>query len=589
MSFDGMVTGAIAHELNMKLTGGKIEKIYQPESTGVILFIHANRQHQMLYISAGSSHAGLHLVTKKDTNPQNPSGFCMLMRKHIQGGRISSIQQKDSERIVEISVETVNELGFSVSKKIIVEIMGKHSNLVIIDAISNKILDSIKRISIDVNRYRQLLPGLQYVYPPTQGKASYYSITCEEIAKLIAGNDKSKESNETGEAQEVDLETAPLSKLLMDHIQGISPMISSEILNGGTDAFSIFQSLNKLTQSIRAGSFSPCVYIDKNHTPIDFHICSLSPLESVYEKLSFETINEATEYYYANKSSSNAIRQKSSDLERALKSNIDKLTLKKKRLFQDIEKAENAEIYRLHGELLTSNLHLIKPGDTTVTLLNYYDNTPLEVQLNVRLSPSQNAQAFYKKYSKSKTAIKEKNIQLADASQDIAYLDSVLSYIESATSSEEIEELRLELIEGGYMRKRKNTYKPSKSKPMPHHYTTSEGFRVFVGKNNKENDILTFKTASSKDLWLHTKDIPGSHTILFADGKKFTDESIAEAASMAAFHSKAQLSENVPVDYTQVRHVKKPSGAKPGMVIFTNNKTLYVNPKIPQSIVQSLK
>ncbi|MEG1930077.1 MAG: NFACT RNA binding domain-containing protein [Anaerovorax sp.] len=569
MSFDGMVTGAIAHELNRKLTGGKIEKIYQPESTGVILLIHANRQHYMLYLSAGSSHARMHLITEKDTNPQNPSGFCMLMRKHIQGGRISSILQKDSERIVEISVETVNELGFSISKKMVVEIMGKHSNIVIVDAISNKILDSIKRISMDVNRYRQLLPGLQYVYPPTQEKQSYYDLTCEEIENFLI---HSKESEEI----------VPVSKVLLDHIQGISPLISVEISEHGSHASSIFQTLEKLVKSIEEEDFSPCVYIDPSKIPVDFHIFPISALEKTYEKLSFETANEAAEYYYLNKKSSNIIRQKSSDLERALKSNLDKLILKRKRLFQDIEKAENSEIYRLHGELLTANLHLIKPGDSSVTVLNYYDNTPLEIQLNVRLSPSQNAQSFYKRYGKSKTAIKEKNIQLEETSKDIAYLESVLSYIESATSSEEIEELRLELIEGGYMKRRKNTYKPSKSKPMPHHYTTDDGFRVFVGKNNKENDVLTFKTAAGKDLWLHTKDIPGSHTILFSDGKPFTEESIFQAASMAAFHSKGRSSENVPVDYTQVRYVKKPSGAKPGMVIFTNNKTIYVNPKVPQ-------
>ncbi|MEL7656439.1 MAG: NFACT RNA binding domain-containing protein, partial [Bacillota bacterium] len=516
MSFDGMVTGAVVHQLNHTLIGGKIEKIYQPEADEIILNVHSGRENYKLYISSNSSHARMHLITDTTSNPLNPMGFCMLLRKHLQGGRITAIQQKDSERIVEISVDTINELGFSVNKKLIIEIMGKHSNIIVVDISSNKIIDSIKRISIDVNRYRQLLPGQQYVYPPSQDKISYYGITEEQIKKFVenAGDNT--------------------AKALMSHIQGISPMIADEIVyqSGRMDS-SLYRVLLNFVDRISSNEPSPRVYLQEDGAPYDFHLFALSAMEGYYKEVVFQDISEAISYYYSNKSSSNRIRQKTSDLDRAIGNSLDKLYLKKQRLSEDLLKAENSDIYRLYGELLTANLHQIKQGTSQAEVLNYYNNENLSIPLDPRFSPIQNAQRYYKKYSKAKTAITEKNIQLAEANSDITYLESVLSYIEKANSIEEIEELRQELVEGVYLRKRKNNFKPSKSKPTPYQYTTSDGFRVLVGRNNKENDILTFKTASAKDLWFHTKDLPGSHVILFTEGKGATETAIFEAAAMA--------------------------------------------------------
>lgn len=563
MSFDGMVTGAVAHQLSSLLTGGKIEKIYQPEADEIILNIHSGRDNHKLYISSNSSHARIHLIKETTSNPMNPMGFCMLLRKHLQGGRITAIQQMDSERIVEISVDTINEMGFSVNKKLIVEIMGKHSNIIVVDIASNRIIDSIKRISIDVNRYRQLLPGQQYVYPPSQDKVPYYGLTELQIEKFVedAGDNT--------------------AKALMSHIQGISPMIADEIVyRSGRQDTSIYKIISDLVDEISSDSPSPRVYLQEDGTPFDFHIVPISALSDYYREVSFQDVSEAISYYYSNKSSSNRVRQKSSDLDRAIGNSLDKLYLKKQRLSEDLLKAENSDGLRLFGELLTANLHQIKPGLSKVEVLNYYDNEMISIPLDPRFSATQNAQRYYKRYGKAKTAITEKNIQLHETNSDIAYLESVLSYAEKAVTVEEIEELRLELIEGGYLKRRKNNFKPSKSKPAPYQYTTSDGFRVLVGRNNKENDILTFKTASGKDYWFHTKDIPGSHVILFTEGKGLTETAIFEAAGLAAYHSKGRESENVPVDYTQVRHVKKPNGAKPGMVIFVDNKTVYVNPKL---------
>lgn len=557
-----MVTGAVAHQLNSVLAGGKIEKIYQPEADEIIMNIHAGRDNHKLYISSNSSHARIHLITETTSNPLNPMGFCMLLRKHLQGGRITAVMQKDSERIVEILVDTINELGFSVNKKLIVEIMGKHSNIIVVDIASGKIIDSIKRISIDVNRYRQLLPGQPYVYPPSQGKVPYYGITEVQVEAFI--------ENAGGNA----------AKALMSNIQGISPLIAEEIVyQAGRREKSLYNVLRSFTDRIGSEKPEPRVYLQEDGTPFDFHLFPLGTISGYYTEKKFTDISEALSYYYSNKSSSNRIRQKSSDLDRAVANSLDKLYLKKQRLSEDLLKAENSDIYRLYGELLTANMHQIKQGASQAEVLDYYTNETVSIPLDPRFSPIQNAQRYYKKYSKAKTAVTEKNIQLEEANSDIAYLESVLSYIEKASSVEEIEELRLELAEGGYLRRRKNSFKPNRSKPAPFQYTTSDGFRVLVGRNNKENDILTFKTASGKDIWFHTKDIPGSHVILFTEGKSISETAIFEAAAVAAYHSKGRESENVPVDYTQVRHVKKPNGAKPGMVIFTDNKTVYVNPR----------
>lgn len=563
MGFDGFVTNAVANQLSKQLTGGKIEKIYQPEAEEIILNIHSNREHHTLYISAASNSPRIHLTNIKYSNPQNPMGFCMLLRKHLQGGRISSICQKDFERIIEISVDTINEMGFSVNKKLIVEIMGKHSNIILIDISTNKIIDSVKRISIDVNRYRQLLPGQIYIYPPNQEKECFSNLSHEDIASVLMNGGSNP------------------AKSLVDKIQGISPSLAEAILFENLDSTSVYNGFRGLLEKLENDDITPKVYIDKENKPMDFHVIPLRHISTEFQEISFEKISEAVDYFYLHKASSNRIKQKSTDLDKAISNSLDKLYLKKQRLSEDLLNAEKAEIYRLNGELITANLHNIRQGETKTTVLNYYDNNEITINLDSRLSPSQNAQMYYKKYNKSKTAIIEKNIQLDEANKDILYLESVLSYIENATTVDEIEELRLELIEGGYMRRRKNNYKPSKKKAEPMKFSTTSGLKILVGKNNKENDALTFKTAGSKDFWFHTKDIPGSHVILFANGNPVSKEDIFEAASIAAFYSKGKNSENVPVDYTKVKNVKKPSGAKPGMVIFVDNKTVYVNPKLP--------
>ncbi len=554
MAFDGIMTCAMARELHQRIYLGKIEKVYQPENDELVFHIHTKKGNVKLYASVNSSHARVHLIDENLPNPPAPLSFCMLMRKHLQGGRIVDVSQKDCERIIEISLETLNELGFTVSKKIIFEIMGKHSNIILVDMATGKVIDSIKRVSIDVNRARQVLPGIQYTYPPAQDKISFKEIQPEQINGIEGGN-----------------------KQILARVGGISPAIAREM--EGLEDRHLF--LQNLVQNIDTGEILPRIYMDEKGMPQEFHITNLTEYEGAAKRKDFETISQCLTYYYQHKESSNRIKQKSNDLVRAVSGTLDKLYLKKQRLAEDLLKAENAEDLRLYGELLTANIHLVKAGEKSVEVLNYYDNSTVKIPLDTRYSPVKNAQIYFKRYGKSKTAVKEKQVQMEETDQDIQYLESVLTYLRNTESIEEIEALRQELVETGYVRKRKTSFKEKKYKAKPYKYMTSEGFEVLVGRNNKENDILTQKTAAKTDYWFHTKDIPGSHVILKTEGRQITEAAIFETAAIAAYHSKGRESENVPVDYMPVRHVKKPAGAKPGMVIFTNNRTVWVNPKLP--------
>jgi len=554
VAFDGIITCAMASELRDRLLLGKIEKVYQPENDELVFHIHTKKGNVKLYASVNSSHARVHLIDENLQNPPAPLAFCMLMRKHLQGGRIVSIEQKDYERIIEISLETLNELGFTVSKKIIFEIMGKHSNVILVDMTTGRVIDSIKRVSIDVNRARQILPGIEYSYPPAQDKVSFKEISAAELDDIEGG-----------------------SKPILARVGGISPSIARELeISENRHGF-----LKNIMEQIAAGSFRPRVYMDDKNTPQEFHIADLTEYEGAAERKDFDTLSQCLSFYFQNKDSSNRAKQKSGDLIRSVSAVLDKLYLKKQRLAEDLLKAENSEDLRLYGELLTASMHLIKPGDKSVEVFNYYDNSTVTIPLDERFSPAKNAQSYFKRYGKSKTAVREKQVQMEDTDQDIQYLESVLTYLQNTDSVEEIEALREELVETGYVRKRKVTFKEKKYKPKPHRYQTSDGFTVLVGRNNKENDYLTLKTAARTDYWFHTKDIPGSHLIVQTEGREITETAIFEAAAIAAYHSKGRNSENVPVDYMPVRVVKKPAGAKPGMVIFTGNRTVWVNPALP--------
>lgn len=564
MSFDGIATYAAVKELKTKLQLGKIEKIYQPQPEQLLLIIHTKQGKQKLFMSAGGNHSAVYLINETPENPAIPPVFCMVLRKHLNAARITDIQQYQNDRIIEIFMETVNELGFSVNKKLIIELMGKHSNILLTDVTTGKIIDSIKHVSIDVNRARQVLPGKSYEYPPAQDKVPFCMITESDMERLISD------------------EPQPERRVLSG-IQGVSPALA-ETIACSRDPIICFDKLREIISSIDNGNTTPVVYIDSDSKPVDFHITPLVPFEKTYVRLNFNTFSEAAHYFFSHRETSNTVKQKSNDLLKIIRTHLSKLRLKTQRLREDLHKAENSDKYRLYGELLMANLNIPNTGDTSVNVVNYYDGSTVRIPLDPKYPPAKNAQNFYKKYGKSKTAVKEKKIQLDEVSRQIEYLESVSSYLERVKTIEETDLLKQELIDSGFIRYKKTKRgQIKKNKPKPYSYTLSSGKTVLVGRNNKENDWLTLKKAASSDLWFHTKDIPGSHTILILNGENPTKEDLFEAASIAAFHSKGSDSENVPVDYTKIRYVKKPSGSNPGMVIFTNNKTLYVNPQLPAS------
>ena len=569
MAYDGIITYAITKELADRITLGKIEKIYQPGTEELLVHIHTRSGNVRLFISCNSQSARVCLTTGSYVNPEQPPTFCMLLRKHLQGGRITEIRQKDSERIIEMDIEAQNELGFSVSRRLIVEIMAKHSNIVLIDIESGKIIDSIKRISIDVNRYRQLLPGIIYQYPPEQDKIPFKRVTA-------------------------DMELPHDDRALMARIGGISPAIAREMLADVSEQHNVQMKssvpavrLLEIIEQIDNGSGAPRVYSDDGK-PREFHVTDLSEYEDL-QRTDFASLSECVEFFFSNREASNLVRQKAMPLQKSVQAALSKALLKKKKLSEDLLNAENSDKYRLYGELLTANIHAARPGARKVTVTNYYDGSLIDIPLDEKLGASANAQRYFKKYSKARTAIHEKQAQLEENDRDIEYLESVLQNLEAADNVPLLESIRDELESTGYVRRRAKAWqrKRKASRPEPYRYTLSDGTPVLVGRNNIENDYLTMKLAAKTDVWMHTKDIPGSHVILrLGEGRSLNDlsaEIIYEAASLAAYHSKASGSTNVPVDYVPVRYVKKPNGAKPGMVIFTHNRTVYVDPKLPES------
>lgn len=590
MPFDGSVINSIIQELDQKIVNGKIDKIYQPEKDEIILGIRGYRENLKLLLSASANYPRLHLTKENKSNPQTPPTFCMLLRKHLTGGRISSIRQPEFERIVEITVECLDEMGYSTSKVLIIEIMGRHSNIIFIDKESNKIIDSIKRVSFEVSSVREVLPGRQYSYPPTGGegdapKLNPLTASYEEFVKSI----------------EHQQDSLKIDKFLMKAFNGISPIAAKEICTYAGLEFdaditrisdvsreALHKGILEFVARLKEKLYKPnIVFEDKK--PKDFFCFDLK-MYSYLDIKYFESISEAVEGFYSEKDNKDRIKQKYSDIQKIINNRLDRCYKKLEILNDELTKAHEAEIYKLYGDLIMSNLYQIEKGVEKVNLLNYYsdDSSYIDIPMDSQLTATANAQRYYKKYNKAKSALVSIEQQLHENDEEIRYLETQANNLEKCTEELEINEIRLELADQGYTKRKKvgkgKTKTAAPSKPM--HFISSTGFEIYVGKNNVQNDLLTIKMAVPNDLWLHTKDIPGSHVIVKTNGKQVDDETLTEAATLAAYYSKAKNSTKVPVDYTPRRNVRKPNGAKPGMVIYENNRTVYIDPS--EEIVNKL-
>ncbi|ANB60113.1 Rqc2 family fibronectin-binding protein [Anoxybacteroides amylolyticum] len=558
MSFDGVFTYAMTKELKAALEGGRITKIYQPFPHELVLYIRACGQNHKLLLSAHPSYARVHLTNETYDNPTEPPMFCMLLRKHLEGSIIESIHQVDFDRIIVIETKARNEIGDISVKQLIVEMMGRHSNIILIDKQTNTIIDSIKHLSPAVNRYRTVLPGYQYVAPPSHGKVNPLLATEETVLTTI------------------DFHAGKLSDQLVASFAGISPLLAKEVVfrAGLANRATLPKSFIAMMEEVRNGQFTPTIY-----THGQKEIFYALPLLHVQaEGKTFHTLSEMLDRFYFGKAERDRVKQQAHDLERFVANEKAKNEKKLRKLEQTLEEAKQAEQYRLYGELLTANLYAMKRGMKEMKVVNYYDENgaTITIPLDEQKTPSENAQSYFQKYQKAKNSLAIVQQQIERTKEEITYFDTLLQQLETA-APKDIEEIREELTEQGYLRAKATKQKKQKPRTIElERYVSSDGTEILVGKNNKQNDYLTNKLASKDDIWLHTKDIPGSHVVIRS--KNPSEPTILEAANLAAYFSKARHSSSVPVDYTRIRYVKKPSGAKPGFVIYENQQTIYVTP-----------
>lgn len=568
MPMDGITIGAVVFELQSRLSGGRVEKITQPEKDEIILQIRSGGENHRLLLSASASHARLHLTNTVKKNPEQAPLFCMLLRKHLSGGKVTDILQQGNERITEIRIESMDELGEYTVKTLILELMGKHSNLMLVkDGI---IVDSIKRVTPEISRVRQVLPGLPYQAPPGQGKLDPLFHEPTSDFESILANEKN---------------ISP-SRLLTDHFLGLSAAAAKEITFRGEKS-SLREAFFAYRQRVLSHDFAPCLLLDPWGVPIDFFPFPYTMLEASRLQ-GYPSMSQAMEQYFALRDKALRIKERSRELHAKLQTLLERCEKKRALQLEKLQECEKAEELRIFGELLQANLYQIKKGASSATVANYYlpDSPPLAIPLEPRLSPAANAQRYFKQYSKLKTAASLINRQIAENDEELAYLQSQLENLDKCTEYEELQEIRQELILLGYISSTpsKKGEKLPESKPM--RFRSPDGIDIYVGKNNAQNDRLTLHFATPENLWLHTKDIPGSHVIVRYDGQP-PQATLQAAAMLAAYYSKGRTSANVPVDTALRKYVKKPSGALPGKVIFTNNVTLFVTPQ--EEAVRSLE
>lgn len=573
MALDAICVSCLAGEIAEKITGGRIDKIYQPEKDEIVLSIRTFAENYKLVLCANSTYPRVHFTTVNKKNPQTAPLFCMLLRKHLQSGKVLSVRQVGFERIVEFEIESYDELGDLTVKKLIIEIMGRHSNIIL--TINDKIIDSIKHIDLTVSSVRQVLPGFLYEYPPER-----------DITPLICAD----------ESLEIDISAKgePTNKSIMSAVSGISPLTAREIVYSCfgtadirneqiTDKKRLADEILRFADKVKKKDFKPNLIIDAvTDKPIDFSAIPINQYENAARIEENSSMSEIIDKFYSKKDAAERMRQKSADLVKLLNTNRERAAKKQGILLATLKDAENKDKYKIYGELITANLYRIAEGDREAVVENYYeaDMPTVKIPLDAFLSPSQNAQRYFKRYQKAKNAEIEAAKQLKENEAVLDYLESTLVSVLNAESESDLNAIRTELAQQGYLKRtvlKKSKKLPNNSKPM--HFISSDGFDIYVGRNNTQNDYLTLKLANSNDIWFHTKNIHGSHTIIkLGLDKNVPETTMTEAAQLAAYYSKARESSQVPVDYTLVKNVKKPNGAKPGMVIYDYYNTIYVKP-----------
>lgn len=573
MAFDGITIANIVHELNRNLLDGRINKIAQPETDELLLTIKTPDGQRRLSISASASLPLIYLTEGNKPSPMTAPNFCMLLRKHINNGRITKIWQPKLERIIHFEIEHLDELGDLCKKELIVEIMGKHSNIIFCNE-DGTIIDSIKHVSSQMSSVREVLPGRTYFIPDTMEKSDPLSVSFAEFQRVLTEK------------------PMPLSKAVYTSFTGISPVVAEEIcyLSGIDSSLTprelsedllthLYRQFTLYFEEVSAGHFSPAIYYH-GAEPKEFSALPLTHF-SQYIRKEYDSISRLLEDYYAEKNTLTRIRQKSVDLRRVVQTALERNRKKYDLQAKQLRDTENREKFKVYGELIHTYGYNLEPGAKKLEALNYYTNEMITIPLDSTKTPQENALKYFEKYNKQKRTFEALTSLIEETRDDISYLESVSNALDIALSEDDLTQIKEELIESGYIR-RKFTKKKVKITSKPFHYLSSDGYHIYVGKNNLQNEELTFHFASGNDWWFHAKGIPGSHVIVKTNGEELPDRTFEEAGKLAAYYSKNRGSEKIEIDYIEKKHVKKPKGGKPGFVVYYTNYSLMIDSDISQ-------
>ena len=575
MAFDGITIAAMVKELNTSLKGGRINKIAQPESDELLLTARGQDGQKRLLLSASPSLPLLYFTSKNRISPLTAPNFCMLLRKHIGSARITDITQPGMERVVQFHLEHLNELGDVCHKILIMELMGKHSNLIFCDN-KGMILDSIKHVSSNMSSVREVLPGREYFIPKTQDKLDPLTITEEEFISVICQK------------------PLPAAKAIYSSLTGISPVMAQEVcFRASIDGNDSMQSLNeaarthlyhtfaRIMEQVKEGGFTPNI-IFRGDEPVEYGVLDFQQYGPEYHSVSFDSVSQMLETYYASRDLITRIRQKSADLRRivqtALERNRKKLMLQQKQM-KDTEKKDK---YKVYGELINTYGYGLEEGVKSFKALNYYTNEEITIPLDPQLTPQENSKKYFDRYQKLKRTQEALEEQIKETTEEIQHLESISNALDIAREESDLSQIKEELTEFGYIKKHYTSKKGAKmqTKSKPFHYISSDGYDIYVGKNNYQNDELTFKFASGNDWWFHAKKMPGSHVVVKTKDGTLPDRTFEEAGSLAAYYSQGRTAPKVEIDYLQKKNVKKPAGAKPGFVVYYTNYSLMAVPDI---------
>lgn len=573
MALDGLVISNLKRDCRDCLTGGRIYKIYQPESDELTFIIKNNRTTYRLLLSANASLPLVYLTTSAKNNPIQAPNFCMLLRKHILNGRIVNIEQPRFERILVFTIEHLNELGDLCQKKLIIEIMGKHSNIIFTDS-DNRIIDSIKHISAQISSVREVLPGRTYEFPPSHGKVSPFDVDLTYFVTTICQKPMT------------------ISKGIYTSITGISPLIANEICyraeidgNASTASLSEDQAARlygewiRLTEQLSKEKFEPNILIHKGD-PVEFSGILLQSYPNC-QSIRYDSISEVLQNYYSMKDKITRIRQKSADLRKILNTSLERASKKYDIQSKQLKDTQKREKYRIYGELLNTYGYSAEPEAKSLTCLNYYTNEEITIPLDPTKSALENAKKYFARYNKLKRTYEALSSLTLETKQEVEHLESISNALQIALDEEDLAEIKEELMEFGYVKRRKGNQKKLKFKSKPFHYLSSDGYHMYVGKNNYQNEALTFQFASGNDWWFHAKQMAGSHVIVKVPrGEELPDRTFEEAGRLAAYYSKGKDTPKVEIDYTQKKHLKKTPGGKPGFVIYHTNYSLMIEPDI---------